>query len=76
VPDTQLKFVFIKTPQIKHRFTSHNKQNIFPVMRQEIYYAKREGENYEFFGKTYSGTVHIDGFNLAIREGYISVVID
>lgn len=76
MPYAQLKFVFLKTPQIRHRFNSHNKHNIFPVILHEIYHAKLEGETYEFFGKSYSGTVHVDDFNMAIREGYVSLVID
>ena len=71
-----LKFVFLKTPQIRHRFNSHDKHNIFPVIRHEIYYAKFNGEAYEFYGKSYSGQVAIDDFNRAIREGYVSLVVD
>jgi hypothetical protein len=47
--------------------------NIFPVIRHEVYLARLEGE---FFGKSYSGTVDVDDFNLAIREGYVSLVIE
>jgi hypothetical protein len=50
--------------------------NIFPVIRHEVYLARLEGETYEFFGKSYSGTVDVDDFNLAIREGYVSLVIE
>ena len=76
MPNTQLQFIFLKTPQIRHRFNSHSKSNIFPVIRHEIYYAKLTGETYEFFGKSFSGTVNVDDFNLAIREGYVSLVIE
>ena len=76
MPYAHLKFVFLKTPQIRHRFTSHNKHNIFPVIRHEIYHAKLTGETYEFFGKSFSGTVKVDDFNMAIREGYVSLVIE
>jgi len=76
VTNLQLKFFFLKTPQIRHRFNSHNKHNIFPVIRHEIYHAKLAGETYEFFGKSFSGTVTVDNFNMAIREGYVSLVID
>ena len=72
----QLKFVFLKTPQIKHRFSSNNSQQIFPVIRHEIYHAKLAGETYEFFGKSFSGTVTVDDFNMAIREGYVSLVME
>ena len=74
--NAHLKFVFLKTPQIRHRFTSHNKHNIFPVIRHEIYHAKLTEETYEFFGKSFSGTVKVDDFNMAIREGYVSLVIE
>ena len=74
--NVHLKFVFLKTPQIRHRFNSHNKHNIFPVIRHEIYHAKLTGETYEFFGKSFSGAVHVDDFNTAIREGYVSLVIE
>ncbi len=76
MPNTQIGFIFLKTPQIRHRFSSHNKHNIFPVIRHEVYRATLDGDDYEFFGKSYSGTVHIDDFNLAIREGYVSLVIE
>lgn len=76
MPNTQIRFIFLKTPQIRHRFSSHNKHNIFPVIRHEVYLARLEGETYEFFGKSYSGTVNVDDFNLAIREGYVSLVIE
>lgn len=66
MPNAELKFIFLKTPQIRHRFSSHNKNNIFPVIRHEIYYAKLAGEIYEFFGKSYSGTVTVDDFHEAI----------
>jgi hypothetical protein len=71
-----LKFVFLKTPQIRHRFSSNNSQQVFPVIRHEIYYAKLSGETYEFFGKSFSGTVKVDDFNMAIHEGYVSLVIE
>ena len=74
--NAHLKFVFLKTPQIRHRFSSNNKHNIFPVIRHEIYHAKLSGETYEFFGKSFSGTVKVDDFNTAIREGYVSLVIE
>jgi hypothetical protein len=74
--NADLKFVFLKTPQIRHQFRSHNKNNIFPVIRHEIYYAKLNGEAYEFFGKSYSGEVAVEDFKYAIREGYVSLVID
>ena len=74
--NADLKFVFLKTPQIRHRFKSHNKHNIFPVIRHEIYYAKREGEQYEIIGKSYSGTVLVENFKYAIQEGYVSLVVD
>ena len=72
----QLKFVFLKTPQIRHRFSSNNSQQIFPVIRHEIYHAKLAGETYEFFGKSFSGTVTVDNFIMAIREGYVSLVME
>ena len=55
---------------------SHNKHNIFPVIRHEIYYAKLVEEHYEIFGKSFSCAVAVDGFNRAIQEGYVSLVID
>ena len=72
----QLKFVFLKTPQIRHRFSSNNSQQIFPIIRHEIYHAKLTGESYEFFGKSFSGTVTVDNFIMAIREGYVSLVME
>ena len=68
-----IAFVFLKMPQIRHRFISHNLANAFPVIRHEVYHAKLGGESYEFFGKSFSGTVHVDDFSSAIREGYISL---
>jgi hypothetical protein len=72
----EVKFVFLKTPQIKHHFRSHNKHNISPLIRHEIYYAKLVGGNYEIYGHSYSGSVEVDDFHRAIQEGYVSLVID
>jgi hypothetical protein len=69
-------FVFLKTPQKKHRFISHVKNKNYPVIRLEIYHAKSVSETYDFFGKSYSGIVAIDDFKIAIREGYVSLVAD
>ena len=73
---SELKFVFLKTPQLRHKFMSHDKHNVFPIIRHEVYYAKLVGESYEIFGRSYSGAVAIDDFNQAIQEGYVSLVID
>ena len=73
MPDSTITFVFLKVPQIRHRFQSHNHSNVFPVIRHEVYHAKLVGESYEFFGKSFSGTVHVDDFNSAIRDGYIAL---
>jgi hypothetical protein len=72
----QLKFIFLKTPQIKHRFSTGKNQLIYPVIRHEIYHAKLVGDSYEFFGRSYSGVVSVDDFHAAIREGYISLVLE
>jgi len=72
----QLKFIFLKTPQVKHRFSSGKNQLIYPVIRDEIYHAKLVGDSYEFFGRSYSGVVNADDFHAAIREGYVSLVLE
>ena len=72
----QLRFIFLKTPQIRHRFSSNNSQQIYPVIQHEIYHVKIVGDSYEFFGRSFSGMVKIDDFNLAIREGYVSIVLE
>jgi hypothetical protein len=74
--DGHLKFIFLKMPQIRHRFNSNNKQQIYPIIRHEIYHAKLVDDTYEFFGRSYSGMVKVEDFNVAIREGYISLVLD
>ena len=72
----ELRFIFLKTPQIRHRFSSNNSQQIIPVIHNEIYNAKIVGDSYEFFGRSFSGVVKVDDFNLAIREGYVSIVLE
>ena len=72
----EFKFVFLKTPQLRHKFMSYDKHNIFPIIRHEIYHAKLVEEIYEIFGKSFSGAVTVDDFNRAIHEGYVSLVID
>jgi hypothetical protein len=74
--DVHFKFIFLKTPQIRHRFTSHNKKIVFPVIRHEIYHASLMDNTYEFFGKSFSGSVSVDDFNYALREEYVSIVTD
>jgi len=72
----QLKFIFLKTPQIRHRFSSGKNHHAYPVIRHEIYHAKLVGDSYEFFGRYYSGVVSVDDFHTAIREGYVSLVLE
>lgn len=71
-----LKFIFLKTPQIRHRFSASNNSHIYPVIRHEIYHAKLVDNFYEFFGKSYSGFVAVEDFHVALREGYVSLVLD
>ena len=71
-----LKFVFLKTPQLRHNFRSNINQNVFPVINHEIYYAVIEEANYKFFGKSYSGDVSIKNFKIAVEESYISIISD
>ena len=73
--NAQLKFIFLKTPQKKHGFISHIKNN-YPVIRQEIYYTNFVDVEYEFFGKSFNGVVSIDNFNLAIQQGFVSLVLE
>ena len=72
----QVKFIFIKTPQVRHRFMSSNGNQFFPVTKDEIYQAKLVGEIYEFFGRSLSGAVTKEDFKSAIEEGFISLVND
>jgi hypothetical protein len=72
----QLKFIFLKTPQIRHRFSSGENHHAYPVIRHEIYHAKLVGDSYEFFGRSYSGVVSVDDFHTAIRGGYVSLVLE
>jgi hypothetical protein len=72
----QLKFIFLKTPQIRHRFSSGKNHHNYPVIRHEIYHAKLVGDSYEFFGRSYSGVVSVDDFHTTIREGYVSLVLE
>lgn len=74
--NVHLKFIFLKTPQIRHRFSSNNSRQVFPVIRHEIYYAVIEKANYKFFGKSYSGDVSIKNFKIAVEESYISIISD
>jgi len=66
----------LKTPQIRHRFSSGKNHHAYPVIRHEIYHAKLVGDSYEFFGRSYSGVVSVDDFHAAIREGYVSLVLE
>jgi hypothetical protein len=75
MPNCQLKFIFLKTPQIKHRFSTGKNQVIYPVIRHEVYHAKLVGDIYEFFGHSYSGVINVDNFNVAIRGGFVSFVL-
>ncbi len=72
----QVKFIFIKTPQVRHRFMTSNGNQFFPVTKDEIYQAKLVGEIYEFFGRSFSGAVTEEDFRSAIEEGFISIVND
>ena len=72
----QIKFIFTKTPQVRHRFMSSNGKQFFPVTKDEIYQANLVGEIYEFFGRSLSGAVTKEDFRSAIEEGFISIVND
>ena len=74
--NSELKFIFLKTPQVKHGFISYEKNNNYPVIRHEFYYANSVGDTYEFFGKSFSGIITITAFNYAIQQGYVSLVLD
>ena len=76
MPNGQLKFIFLKTPQIKHRFSTGKNQVIYPVIRHEVYHAKLVGDIYEFYGNSYSGVINVDNFNVAIREGFVSFILE
>jgi len=74
--NAHLKFVFLKTPQLRHKFRTHSGRQIFPLVRDEIYHAIVVDGQYEFFGKSAFGVVSVDDFNMAIREGCVSLVIE
>ena len=73
--NAQLKFIFLKTPQKKHGFIPYVKNN-HPAIRHEVYYTNSVGVTYEFFGKSFNGVVSIDNFNLAIQQGFVSLVLE
>ncbi len=70
----EIKFIFLKTPQLRHQFKGINSKHIVPVIKHEIYKAKLSEDNYEFEGRSYSGTVSKESFFSAIREGYVLVI--
>ncbi len=70
----RVKFVFIKTPQFRHQFKTNNTNQIFPIIKHEIYQATLVDDIYKFYGSSFSGAVSEENFLVAIREGYISLV--
>ncbi len=69
-----IKFIFLKTPQLRHRFQTNNENQIFPIIRHEVYRAKLVNETYQFFGNSFYGTVSEEDFITAIREGYVELI--
>ena len=74
--EAPIKFIFLKTPQVRHGFLSYNKNHVFPIIRHEIYFARLIDDTYEFSGKSFSGSVHVDDFMLAIREGFVTLITE
>ena len=72
----EIKFIFLKTPQLRHRFKGINSKHISPVIKHEVYKAKLEDDNYEFEGRSYSGSISKKNFIVAIEEGYVLLVSD
>ncbi len=70
----KLKFIFLKTPQIRHNFKSNYNIQLFPIIIDEVYQAELKEENYEFIGKSNSGSVSKKDFINAMGEGYISLI--
>ena len=72
-----IQFIFLKTPQLRHRFKGINSKHISPVIKHEVYSAKKlDDNNYEFEGRSYSGSVSYEDFKVAIEEDYISLITD
>jgi hypothetical protein len=44
----KLKFIFLKTPQLRHHFKSNYNNQLFPIIIDEVYQAELIDENYEF----------------------------
>ena len=65
----EIKYIFIKTPQLRHRFKGINSKHISPVIKHEVYTAKKLADNnYEFEGRSYSGTVSYEDFSGCYRR--------
>ncbi len=71
-----IKFIFLKTPQLRHNFRCHRGNLVFPIIRSEIYQARQSDGKYEFYGKAISGVVSVDDFHTAIKEGYVSLTVE
>ena len=70
----KLKFIFLKTPKLRHHFKLNFNKQLFSIIIDEIYQAELIDENYEFIGKSNSGTVSKKDFINAMGEGYISLI--
>lgn len=69
--DLIVKFRFLKTPQLRHRFRCFRGNPIFPNVKYEIFNGTLVGDFYEFHGKSASGRVPRENFDEAVMEGYV-----
>lgn len=75
--EKNFKFRFLKTPQIKHNFTTVKGQTVFPNVMFEIYDGLAGDDGYIYVsGKNLSGKILDIDFKNAFREGVIELIIE
>ena len=79
--NSNVKFKFLKTPQIGHKFRTHSEKYFHPNIKTEVFFAIFNEGFYEFSGmsssgKFVSGKISEENFIKACSEGFISIIND
>ena len=69
-----IRFKFLKTPQLRHKFLNYSGACVFPRHKAEVFDAIYFNGFYEFSGKSLSGKVPGENFVGALTDGVITIV--
>lgn len=72
--ESNIKFIFIKTPQLRFGFRTHKGYPAFPRIGSVIYEARLKQGKVEFSGIDMTGNVSQNDFEEALKLGFIGLI--